>query len=106
MHPALAAEAADRVQVVAVAGRVLDEAEANQARAAVEGRAEVVEHQAAGATGDGADLDAAGREVQPRVAVRGVLVLRGHQVVAGPPRVALGDDADALARILDEGEVE
>ena len=45
------------------------------------------------------------REVHPRVLVRGVFLGGKDDVVAGPPREALGDDADAMRGVRDEVDV-
>ena len=55
--------------------------------------------------GTAADLDAAAGEVHPRVVVRRVLLGGDDDVVAGLPGEALGDDADAVRGVRDEGDV-
>ena len=60
-HAALAAQLADRDQVVAEAAGILDETEADQPRAAVDGGAQIIEEKPAVAAGHAAQLDAAAR---------------------------------------------
>ena len=88
-HAALAAQGADGVEVVAEAAGIFDEAEADQARAAVDGRAQIVDSRAAVAAGHQAQLDAAAGQVHPRIEVGGVFLRGGDDVVAGLPGEAL-----------------
>src|SRR5262249_21867361 len=83
---ALPAQRADTVKVVAEAAGVFDEAETDQAGAAVHGGAQVLDPEPAVAAGDGSDLDPAAGQVHPRVQVGRVLLGGSYDVVAGPPR--------------------
>src|SRR5262249_23082296 len=103
---ALAAQVTESIEVVAEPAGELDEAEAEDARACVHRRANVVDIEPAVAAADAPGLDAAAGQVQPGIDVGGVFLFRDDDVIAGLPRVALGDDADAFAGVLDEGDVE
>ena len=102
----LTAQLAEGVEIVAEAAGILDEAEGEQACAVVDGAANVVDPQPAIAALDATQLDAARGEVQPGIDVGGIFLGGDDDVVAGLPRQALGDDADAFAGVLDEGHVE
>ena len=51
-------------------------------------------------------LDAALAEVEPGILIGRVFLGGDNDVVARLPGIALGDDADAFAGVLDEGDVE
>src|SRR5207244_10207229 len=102
--PALPAQLADGDHVVAKAAGKLDEAEANNPRARVERLPDVIDQDPVSTAGNQADFDAAIGQVHPRIDVGGVLLGGGDHVVAGGPGEALGDDADSLAGVLDEGD--
>ena len=98
---------ADGVQVVAKAAGVFDVAEADQRACGRRWRARRSSSRA-GRRGSATGRTSTPRpaQVQPRIDVGGILLRRGDDVVAGLPGEALGDDADAFAGVLDEGDVE
>src|SRR5262245_16699213 len=91
---ALATQAAESIEVVAKTAGELDETEAENARARVDGGADVVDLEPPVAAGDAPGIDATTTQVQPRIDVGRVLLLRDDDVVARLPRIAFGDNAD------------
>src|SRR5207249_10909651 len=99
------AERSDRSEVVVKTAGELDRAQGDQPCPFVQGCANVIDMNAPVASCYRADLDAVAGEVHPRVNIGGVFLRRCDHLVTRLPREALGNDANALAGVLDEGDV-
>src|SRR5207237_6967303 len=94
----------DGVEIVAEAGSVLDKAQADEARPAVDACADIVHLDARSTAWDEARLDATIAQVHPRIDVGGILLGGDDDVVAGLPGKTFRDEAEALAGVLDKGD--
>ena len=96
---ALVGDLDDPLDVVPIAGRVADPAHRDDPRPRVAGRREVVEIEPAVVRRHAPRLDAATRQVEPRIRVRRKLVGERHHIVARPPVESLRHQADARRRV-------
>ena len=92
------AELGQRVQVVAEPGGELDVADRKHPGRAIDGGRQVVEPDPPVAARHLPQRDAPARQVHPGIEIGGVFVGGRDDVVAGPPGISLGDQADAVGR--------
>ena len=104
--PRSPAQLAQGVEIVAKTAGIFDETEADNARPSIDGRGNVVDRQAIAAARHGPELHAAFAEVEPGILIGRVFLGGDDHVIARLPGKPLGDDADAFAGILDEGDVQ